>query len=166
MLPNPDDEVQRLIRLLAVKRHETPPPGFFDSLPNRILVSIRAGTEMSDRGFWERLWITIVREPMVAGSYAALGLGALVFGVSVFQMAVEHDGSTGVGMEEFATTTPGMLLAPPTQLPGGIIYRVSPADYPRSEDAYATPMPTAYRVVDPFRNGVHGVEVQPVSLDR
>ncbi|MBL9134441.1 MAG: hypothetical protein JNK85_01170 [Verrucomicrobiales bacterium] len=166
MVPNPDDEVQRLLRLLAVKRHETPPPGFFDSLPNRILVSIRAGTEMSDRGFWERLWIRILREPMVAGSYAALGLGAMVFGVSVFQMAIEHESHTGIGMEELATTTPGMLLAPPNHLPGGIIYRVSPADYARSDDSYSAPSPSAYRVVDPFRTSVNGVEVQPVSLDR
>ncbi|MCC7376939.1 MAG: hypothetical protein IT581_19930 [Verrucomicrobiales bacterium] len=165
MLPSPDDDIQRLLRALALKRHESPPPGFFDTLPHRILVSIRAGTEMSERGFWERLWLTILREPMVAGSYAALGLGAMVFGVSVFQMAVEHENHGGVGLEELATTTPGMLLTPPSQLPGGIIYRVAPAEYLRTGDMPTAPAET-YRVAYPFRQNVNGIEVQPVSLER
>jgi hypothetical protein len=140
-------------------------PGSSTTFPHRILVSIRAGTEMSERGIWERLWITILREPMVAGSYAALGLGAVVFGVSVFQMAIEHDGHGGVGMEELATTTPGMLLTPPSHLPSGIIYRVSPAEYVGSDDLPTAPVQT-YRVAYPFRQSGNGIEVQPVNLER
>lgn len=87
----PPQETQNLLRLLALKRHESPPPGFFDRLPNRILVNIRAGSEITEAPWWNRLWDSLVREPMVASSYAALAMGGLLFGVSVYQTAVESD---------------------------------------------------------------------------
>lgn len=88
----PDSQQHRdLLRLLALKRHEVPPPGFFDRLPNRILVNIRAGSEIGELPWWQRLWDSLVREPMVTSSYAALAMGGLLFGISVFQTAVSPE---------------------------------------------------------------------------
>ncbi len=125
--PNPKDN-QDLLRLLARKRQDTPPPGFFDRLPSRILVNIRAGAEVEDLPWWSRLWEMMVREPMVASSYAALGMGALLFGVSVFETAVGHEPAEAMAMPgpEF---TPASLSFPATSsLPEGIIYRATAAE--------------------------------------
>jgi hypothetical protein len=128
-----DEQTRRLLRLLALKRFETPPPGFFQRFPDRVLVSIRAGTEMESASWWERFYTSILREPIVAGSYAALGVGALLFGISVFQVAVEREGPAFAGLDGVASAAPGILpLAPAANLPAGVIYRVphlsSPSD--------------------------------------
>ncbi len=142
-----DDDTQRLLQLLALKRHEVPPPGFFDRMPSRIIVSIRAGTEVSDRTTWQALLSMIRGEPMIAGSYAALGIGALLFGVSVFQMAVDSDvpalagpslaptaanANSGLFMATSEWEPGPSSLAPSPNLPGGLIFKVTPAAHQRA----------------------------------
>lgn len=148
---NPPDPLesrdQRLTRLLAVKRYELPPPGFFDRLPARILVSLRAGCEVAELPWWERAWTALVREPMVACSYAALGLGASAFGVSVLLTALE-------GPPPPSTVTLGSLTAAdhstalPVNLPSGgslapgVIYRVHPSGPSVWQSSLTLPAPS------------------------
>ncbi|MBX3744573.1 MAG: hypothetical protein KF833_04635 [Verrucomicrobiae bacterium] len=132
MVPNPDEANRRLLSLLALKRHETPPPGFFDLLPHRVLVNIRAGSRTPEIPWWERLWHNVRHEPLLAGSYAALATGALIFGISVFQVATEPAGpSTPLGgLEAFAMDGSPINVSPfASAVPSGVIYRVSPATY-------------------------------------
>jgi hypothetical protein len=126
MVPDPDEATQKLLRLLALKRHELPPSGFFGRLPHRVLLQIRA--DAGDGPWWRRFWDAIAREPMVAGSYAALGAGALVFGVSVFQMALDQDGPAFVGLEGMSAPAPEMSVMTAPTLPSGVIYRVRQDD--------------------------------------
>ncbi len=133
-----DDDPQRLLRLLALKRYEVPPPGFFDRLPSRVLVSIRAGTEVAEKSRWQLLLDVIRGEPMIAGSYAALGVGALLFGVSVFQMAVDTDAAsmagTGLSGPGAVIPSPGMFMAvsapdpalPSPPMPASVVLRIAP----------------------------------------
>lgn len=139
MVPNFDEKNRRLQRLLALKRHETPPPGFFERFPNRVLINIRAGTEMETRPWWQRFYRAVLNEPMVAGSYAALGLGALLFGVSVFQMALDHEAPAVVALDGIAATSPGLPLTPADNLPAGVIYRVSPAQFRDASESTLIP---------------------------
>ena len=125
--PLPSDDEQRLLRLLALKRYETPPPGFFDHLPRRILVSVRAGVELEDASWWERLRHLILREPMVAGSYAALGLGAVLFGVSVFETARGTGDLAPVDFHGSFAGTADLVTPGPASLPSGVIYRIVPS---------------------------------------
>jgi len=128
--PLPSDDEQRLLRLLALKRYETPPPGFFDYLPRRILVSVRAGVELEDLPWWERLRRLILHEPMVAGSYAALGLGALLFGVSVFETARGTGDAPPVDFQGSFAGTANLITPGPASLPSGVIYRIVPSTPP------------------------------------
>lgn len=122
----PDDAEQRLARLLAIKRHELPPPGFFDRLPVRILVNLRAGTEVEDAPWWERAWRAVVHQPMVGVSYAALGVGALVFGVSVLETAIDvQSPPIGASQGFFPAPSQDLVLAPPQPQTFGLIYRVA-----------------------------------------
>ncbi|MEI2685562.1 MAG: sigma factor-like helix-turn-helix DNA-binding protein [Cypionkella sp.] len=117
MLP-PDDAEQRLLRLLALKRHEVPPPGFFDQLPVRILVNLRAGSEIEDIPWWTRAWRMVIQEPMIGLSYAALGVGAVLFGVSVLETAIDVQ-SPPVGLSQgiLSSSTTDLIFADPARVP-------------------------------------------------
>ncbi len=123
----PDDAEQRLTRLLALKRHEVPPPGFFDQLPARILVNLRAGSEIGDAPWWLRAWRSFTREPMIGLSYAALGMGAVVFGISVLETAIDTRAPVvgpSQGLYQMTTQGSGMMLGDPFGENPGLIYRV------------------------------------------
>jgi hypothetical protein len=53
---------------LALKRHEQPPPGFFDAFPDRVRARIRAGEEAAARPWWERWQEWLPLRPALAGT--------------------------------------------------------------------------------------------------
>lgn len=137
MAHHPQSHDERLLRLLALKRHEVPPPGFFEALPGRVLVNIRAGTELPEFSWWERLWNRVLEEPMLAGSYAALGVGVMLFGTSVFQMAVEPESPAPVALHGMVHGAPGLQYAAdpgfapdPALRAGWVAYPAYPIDGP------------------------------------
>jgi hypothetical protein len=83
MEPIPDPNA-RLAKLLALKRFENPPPGFFERFSDRVLINIKAGSATHDEGWWERLLRQLRVQPMMAGSYAVLALGGVLFGLSLY----------------------------------------------------------------------------------
>src|SRR5689334_7299582 len=82
----PDSEnFEQLRRLLALKRHEQPPPGYFSNFSSQVCARIKAGERASDPGFFglfsnsywlQRIWASLERQPVMAG---ALGMAACVF---------------------------------------------------------------------------------------
>lgn len=63
MNPEPEN-FEALRKLLALKRHEQPPPGYFDQLPGRILAQLRKEEEQPN--FWTRFVNTFVLRPAFA----------------------------------------------------------------------------------------------------
>lgn len=124
--PQPSPQERQLLRLLALKRYETPPPRFFEDLPHRIQRSLRARVLGDDRSWWEKLRDLLLHEPMVAGSYTALGLGALLFGVSVFETARSAGDPSPVIAQGAFPEAPVVLDPGPASLHGGTIYRTIP----------------------------------------
>lgn len=90
MNPQPDDFTQ-LRRLLALKRHEKPPPGYFESFSREVIVRIHAGEQVRDYSLlealsWEapwlqRLWAILERKPMFAGGFGVAVCGVLLAGL-------------------------------------------------------------------------------------
>jgi hypothetical protein len=80
----PHDKWDTLRKLLALKRHELPPPGFFDRLPDRIRARIEAETESS--GGWAawRRWFNFQWgfKPALAGAMLAAAAGLYVVEVT------------------------------------------------------------------------------------
>jgi hypothetical protein len=79
-----------LRRLLALKRHEQPPPGYFNDFSGQVIARIKAGERADesalDRFFWEvpwlqRLWAALEAKPILAGAFGATVCGLLIFGV-------------------------------------------------------------------------------------
>jgi len=73
------DDFDALRKLLALKRHEQPPPGFFRDLPGKVQQRI-AVEEQGQAGWWTRLREAFELRPALSMGFAAglcvlLGLG-------------------------------------------------------------------------------------------
>jgi hypothetical protein len=86
---------ESLRRLLVLKRHETPPPGYFNNFSRQVIGRIRAGeaeasASLSDRvsgsmPWFLRLFQSIETKPVFAGGFASALCGLLLFGAVMAQ---------------------------------------------------------------------------------
>jgi hypothetical protein len=86
-----------LRRLLVLKRHEQPPPGYFQYFSGHVIMRIRAGERVDRSGFWEnlsweapwlqRLWAALETKPILAGALGMIVCGFLVSGVLLSERA-------------------------------------------------------------------------------
>ena len=85
------ENFEQLRRLLALKRHEQPPPGYFNDFSSQVIARIKLG-ESGDRGFaiehllWEapwlqRIWAAFEAKPVLAGVFGVAVCGLLITGV-------------------------------------------------------------------------------------
>jgi hypothetical protein len=89
MSPIPD-EFEQLRRLLALKRHEQPPPGYFHHFSRQVIVRIQAGElcdgaeaslwSFSGGSFLQRIWATLDARPALAGAFGVAVCGFFVVG--------------------------------------------------------------------------------------
>jgi hypothetical protein len=83
MNPDPQD-FEQLRRLFAIKRHEQPPPGYFDRFSREVVSRIKAG-EQGDRvhdGSWlQRIWAALETKPVFAGAFGASVCAVLISGL-------------------------------------------------------------------------------------
>ena len=84
---------ESLRRLLALKRHETPPPGYFNSFSRQVMARIRAGEAQASRAdevfgtmpWFLRLLQSLETKPVFAGGFATALCGLLLFGAVMAQ---------------------------------------------------------------------------------
>jgi len=86
-----EDNFQSLSRLLVLKRHETPPPGYFNSFSSQILQRIRAGESVESATLLDKLFgsasglATLLRaleaKPVFASAFAGALCLLLLFGI-------------------------------------------------------------------------------------
>lgn len=89
MSPIPDD-FEQLRRLLALKRHEQPPPGYFHGFSRQVIVRIQAGElgdpaeaagwSFSGGSFLQRIWATLDARPALAGAFGVAVCGFFTVG--------------------------------------------------------------------------------------
>jgi len=73
------EDVAELRRLLRLKRHELPPPGFFDGLPDRVRAGIRADAATGEPAWWARWWSGLAWRPALIGAGAMAAMTLLVW---------------------------------------------------------------------------------------
>lgn len=83
--------VEQLRRLLALKRHEQPPPGYWENFSSKVVARIEAGEQGTPDSFAERLlhqfsflqrfWAALESRPALAGAFGAAMCGLLIAGV-------------------------------------------------------------------------------------
>lgn len=83
----------KLRRLLALKRHELPPPGYFNTFHHEVVEKIEA---MEARGpWWTRLMDAVVLRPTLAAGFAAVALGFYAVGLAPRSPLDQVDVSAG-----------------------------------------------------------------------
>lgn len=75
------ENFEELKRLLKVKRHETPPPGFHDEMRSRILSQIEQEKQSGVADLWQRVAAAFELRPALSTGFAAALCGLLVAGV-------------------------------------------------------------------------------------
>jgi len=83
---NPDSEnFDSLRQLLALKRHEIPPPGYFDRLPRDIMARIKAGDTGNELGadlsWFQRFLRVFELKPVFAGAFGTAVCAFLISSV-------------------------------------------------------------------------------------
>lgn len=74
----PPDNFAALEKLLRLKRHEQPPPRYFNDFSSRILARIEAGPERPS--WWDRFGVDL--RPAFAAGIGVLACGLVLYGVA------------------------------------------------------------------------------------
>jgi hypothetical protein len=126
MSPIPDD-FEQLRRLLALKRHEQPPPGYFHGFSRQVIVRIKAGDlggqseassfwSFSGGSFLQRLWATLDARPVLAGAFGVAVCGFFVVG-AVLSDATANQGPPTSPHIQIATGQATPVLGQPIAVP-------------------------------------------------
>jgi len=141
-----ENDFEALRRLLALKRHETPPPGYFESFPGAVMARLRASQSGTQDGVAERLadrlpWLfrmvqAFENKPAFATAFASalclLLLGGIIFAerpevtVQPF-MQLTQDASP----QSIAPATPAGFSAEPANLQARFISSTDPVFDPQ-----------------------------------
>jgi hypothetical protein len=104
MNPAPE-EFDRLKKLLALKRQEAPPPGYFDHFSDKIIARIEAEGLRVRSPWWKRLFPQLDARPVLACAYGLVIMGLLAIGVGVSQsLEPEETATPNLGRPWFAQT--------------------------------------------------------------
>jgi hypothetical protein len=163
---NQDTEnFEQLRRVLVLKRHEQPPPGYFNNFSRQVIARIEAGERgaagaLIDRLVWEapwlqRIWAAFEAKPILAGACVAAVCGLLI---------------TGVVCTDKTDVSPSSFV-PGTQLESAlrVFPSVSAADHPLLakpvvfESSSTNPITTA-RADESLMGGIGMLRAQPASF--
>lgn len=109
MNSSPED-FRDLQRLLALKRHEQPPPGYFHYLPDKIAMRVEQDDLSAHSTWWEWLVAKLDARPVLAGAYAFAISGLMLLGFKVSQDVQSEAAGNGTGW--LATTIDPYTLEP------------------------------------------------------
>ncbi|HEV2208547.1 MAG TPA: hypothetical protein VG167_07200 [Verrucomicrobiae bacterium] len=105
---NPEQEnFHDLRRLLALKRHEQPPPGYFNDFSQQVIARIRAEEHLGPQSLFERMgweapwllriWSALETKPVVAGVFGMGVCGILLAGMLYSQSVEPTPGTELIG---------------------------------------------------------------------
>jgi hypothetical protein len=163
---NQDTEnFEQLRRLLTLKRHEQPPPGYFNNFSRQVIARIEAGEAdaggaLIDRLVWEapwlqRIWAAFEAKPVLAGAFVVAVCGLLITGVVCSDK----------------TDVPSIALVPGTEMESAprTFASVSAADHPllskppMLEPSSTNPIATA-QTDESLLGGIGMLRAQPASF--
>jgi hypothetical protein len=147
------DSFEDLRRLLALKRHEQPPPGYFNQFSRQVIARIKAGETAESESFFERLlprvpwlrslWNGFEAKPIVAGAFGIGVCSLLVVGL----VSSERMDSAPLG---FATSegSPQPILANVQSQNSGFLERAF-ADHSMTGSVYSAPSHSIFDEIRP-----------------
>jgi hypothetical protein len=127
-MENESENFEQLKKLLALKKHEQPPPGYFNNFSGKVVSRLRA--ERSSQGdplanfekqapWLVRLWQALETKPMFAGAFGAAVCGVVLFGIVMSEKPVEPRTLAGprIPMAPVLETGPAVAGAPDLNAP-------------------------------------------------
>src|SRR6266566_5453714 len=104
MNPSPE-EFDQLKKLLALKRNELPPPGFFNHFSDKVIARIEAEGLIMRTSWWQRLFPELDAKPVLACAYGLVITGLLVVGLGISgSLEPEEGAAPTLGSPWFAQT--------------------------------------------------------------
>ena len=132
-----EDNFNELRRLLVLKRHETPPPGYFNHFSGEVLQRIRAGEAAEPATFLEQLFapaaglVRLVKvleaKPVFASGFAGAVCLVLLFGIVHLErsdLTLQPMLPAGNTVTSLAALSPVALSQPASQI--GIMSSTNP----------------------------------------
>ncbi|MGI8966576.1 MAG: hypothetical protein ACR2H1_10880, partial [Limisphaerales bacterium] len=108
---NESENFASLIKLLALKRCEQPPPGYFNGLSRQVWTRLERG-ETEKNSLWTRFFSQRGMNPAVAYSFGFLACATLIFGIGyALQTEPKTALSRPMAEDSWRLTTPGRTLA-------------------------------------------------------
>jgi len=101
------NEFELVRKCLALKRHEKPPPGYFDNFSHSVMARINSEGADAESHWILTLWNGLLRRPILAGA-----AGAGLFGLLLFCM-VSSSGNMQPGAGAPPELTAGLPQAAP-----------------------------------------------------
>lgn len=106
-----NDNFEELRRLLSLKQHEQPPPGYFNRFSDALLERIEDEVMFDRRSWWQRVVSDWDFKPALACAYGLTVVSLVIFGVR-FSMWFEAEEATGI-----ASTRQSLAVAHDLVLP-------------------------------------------------
>ena len=112
-----ENDFEALRRLLALKRHEIPPPGYFENFSSQVIGRIRAAESVEQLPFLLKFLQWFENRPAYPVAFASSLCCLLLFGIVTVQQNPEIAGTWPSPRGTFsAVTTPSMISDPSQQL--------------------------------------------------
>lgn len=108
--PN-DQEFETLRKLLELKRHEVPPPGYFEDFSSGVIAKIEAEDARPATAWWRRLIPGIDTSPVMLGAYGVI-VGSLVIAGVQLTRTGSPDGELD-GAPQLSSSEPMQPVASP-----------------------------------------------------
>lgn len=117
--PQNPDEYESVKKLLALKRHEEPPPGYFDRLPGEIRARI-AHAVAHPEPFWRRWLESWDLSPALATSYATVAVVLVLGGVWLARPPGAQTNPQIVTVPRATGSSPTNAVTPSNSAPAGL----------------------------------------------
>lgn len=153
---NPDSQdFKKLRQLMALKRHEIPPPGYFNGFSREVCARIKAGEmgNTSGEGSWfQRFWAAVEARPIFAGAFGVAVCGVLIAGILNSEDAGVASGS-GLATAQAQGPVPFANVVSPVALNAGNVPQsemgtngVNPLESLFNSQVTALPVSDTFRV--------------------
>ena len=94
-MSQPPEDFSEIRRVLAWKRHETPPPGYFNNFSTKVIARIEAGRFTPAEPWWQALLRPLNWQRGLLGANVLIAAGVGIVGVATYhtlRSAPEEDG--------------------------------------------------------------------------
>jgi hypothetical protein len=141
-----ENDFDALRRLLALKRHEIPPPGYFDGFSDQVIARIRSGERAVELPWLLRFLQAFEARPAYPVAFASSLCMVLLFGIVSIQ---QNPGFTSAAISPaqngtaFSTVTPSALTSDENTQFIGSVSTNPPVDFSPGTPQFS-PSPSPY----------------------